>query len=81
MQLSLLLVVQVLNKLGNELLEVALLRVSCVQHLLSIVVTLRMFMILRTSRVVGGTLRNMKELSSYETWWFGAALEWRTGSR
>ena len=40
-QLSLLLVVQILNKLGNELLEVALLGVSCVQHLLSIVVTLR----------------------------------------
>ena len=40
-QFSLLLVVQILNKLGNELLEVALLGVSCVKHLLSIVVTLR----------------------------------------
>ena len=41
-QLSLLLVVKIFNKLGNKLLEIAFLCICCVQHLLMVSITLRM---------------------------------------
>ena len=59
MQVSLLLVVKILNKLGNKLLEVAFLCIGCVKNLLIMIMTLRMMIIKKRMNMISRKCRNV----------------------
>ena len=58
-QVSLLLVVKILNKLGNKLLEVAFLCISCVKNLLIMIMTLRRMIIKKRINMISRTCRDV----------------------